>query len=542
MTLLLESSVRITAEIPDRYQEILTPEALDFVAKLDRKFHEDRDVLLAKRYDKQKRIDAGEKPHFHTPTAQIRIDDSWTVTPNPPDLQDRRVEITGPAGDTKMVINAFNSGASVYMADFEDAQSPNWHNVIQGQINLRDAIRRKIRYVGPEGKEYSLNEKTAVLIVRPRGWHLDEKHVWVDGRPVPGALFDFGLFFFHNAKELLKRGTGPYFYLPKLEGHLEARLWNEIFIYSEDSLGLRRGTIRATVLIETILAAFEMEEILFELRDHCAGLNCGRWDYIFSFIKKFNKDPKFVLPDRAQVTMDKSFLAAYVSLLIKTCHKRGAHAIGGMAAQIPVKNNEEANEIAFEKVRLDKLREVKAGHDGTWVAHPGLVPVAKQVFDEYMPQPNQLLSRKQFDSNIGRKELLDVPIGTITLAGLNTNISVGLQYLEAWLGGRGAVPINNLMEDVATAEICRSQLWQWIHHRARLETGEVVTLDMFRSYLRAEILRIRREIGETAYINSHFDQAAKLFQDEVSSLEFPEFLTLSAYDLLLKLKEEPAPN
>ena len=536
MTIQVEPFIRLTTDVSGQFQEILTPEALEFVGDLDRNFHWISSELIQRRHNRQKKLDSGEMPDFLPDTAHLR-NDSWTVSPNPFDLQDRRVEITGPAGDTKMVINAFNSGAATYMADFEDAQSPSWNNVIQGQINLRDAIRRKIRYTSPEGKEYTLNRKTAVLIVRPRGWHLDEKHVLVYGKPVSGALFDFGMFMFHNAKELLNRGTGPYFYLPKLESHLEARLWNDIFNYSENKLGLKKGTIRATVLIETILAAFEMDEILYELRYHCAGLNCGRWDYIFSFIKKFNRDPRFVLPDRAQVTMDKSFLAAYVSLLIKTCHKRGAHAIGGMAAQIPVKNNEEANRIAFEKVRLDKLREVNAGHDGTWVAHPGLVPVAKQVFDEYMPQPNQLLSKKQFEAIIGQNELMDVPKGNITLAGLNTNISVGLQYLEAWLGGRGAVPINNLMEDVATAEISRAQLWQWVHHNARLESGELVTLDMFRLNLEKELGRIRSEIGETSYSTSHFDLAAKLFQDEVSAQEFPEFLTLSAYDVLLNLNE-----
>lgn len=535
----LETKVRISAELSEKQKEILTPEALEFVLELERQFRDTRKDLLLRRHRRQKRLDAGEKPHFLTETAHIRVDDTWSVSPNPADLQDRRVEITGPAGDAKMVINALNSGASVYMADFEDAQSPNWNNVIQGQINMRGAIRRTIQYIGPEGKEYSLNEKTAVLIVRPRGWHLDEKHASVDGGPISGALFDFGLFLFHNAKELLNQGTGPYFYLPKIESYLEARLWNDVFDYSEDRLGLRRGTIRVTVLIETVLAAFEMDEILYELRDHCAGLNCGRWDYIFSFIKKFNKDPTFVLPDRSQVTMDKSFLAAYVSLLIKTCHKRGAHAIGGMAAQIPVKNDEEANRIAFFKVRLDKLREVRAGHDGTWVAHPGLVPVAKEVFDEYMPQPNQILSKKQFDSKIDRKMLLDVPKGSITLAGLKTNISVGVRYLAAWLGGRGAVPINNLMEDAATCEISRAQLWQWIHHKASLDTGEQVTLALFQTHLFEEMRRIREEIGDKAYASSYYDLAARLFKEVVSAPEFPEFFTLSAYDALLKLKQTP---
>jgi malate synthase len=520
----------------EEYQKVLSPEALEFIADFDQKFHKTRDSLLEKRHDRQRRIDLGERPNFLPETASIREDDSWTVSPNPADLQDRRVEITGPAGDTKMVINALNSGASIYMADFEDAQSPTWTNTLKGQANLRDAIRRAIKYQSPEGKEYSLNEKTAVLMVRPRGWHLDERHMLVDGAPVSASIFDYGLFLYHNAKELLKRGTGPYYYLPKLESHLEARLWNDIFEYSEDKLQLKRGTIRATVLVETVLASFEMDEILYELRDHSAGLNCGRWDYIFSFIKKFNNDPRLVLPDRAQVSMDRSFLAAYVALLIKTCHKRRAHAMGGMAAQIPVKNDDAANNLAFEKVRLDKLREVSAGHDGTWVAHPGLVPVAKEVFDEHMPGPNQLESKKQLDVKIGQKELLDVPTGEITIAGLKTDVSVGIQYLAAWLGGRGAVPINNLMEDAATAEICRSQIWQWIHHGARFsQTGETITIEMFRLLLRAELDLLRKDLGERIYNNSYYELAGKLFDTEVSSSDFPEFLTLPAYEILLKI-------
>ena len=536
MTLQLEPNIKMTAEISEKYQEILTPKALEFVADLDRNFSKIRNELLEARHFRQKKMDMGEMPDFLPETAHVRNDSSWTVSHNPIDLQDRRVEITGPTGDTKMVINAFNSGASIFMADFEDAQSPSWQNVVQGQLNLRDAIRRQISYRSPEGKEYSLNQKIAVLIVRPRGLHLEEKHVWVDGRCISGSLFDYGMFLFHNAKELESRGTGPYFYLPKLESHLEARWWNDVFNYSEKALGLKEGTVRATVLIETVLAAFEMDEILYELRDHCAGLNCGRWDYIFSFIKKFNRNPRFVLPDRAQVTMDKSFLAAYVSLLISTCHKRGAHAIGGMVAQIPAKNNEEANRIAFEKVRLDKLREVKAGHDGTWVAHPSLVPVAKEVFDQHMHTPNQISSKEQHDVVIGQKELLDVPSGTITVAGLNTNISVGVQYLAAWLRGRGAVPINNLMEDVATAEICRAQLWQWVYHNARLDSGEPVTLDMIRSNMEKEFDRLRKSVGEANY-SHHLDLASKLFWGDVSAQEFPEFLTLSAYEALLKSNE-----
>ena len=525
-----ESRIEITSEIPQEFQEILTPEAVAFVAELDRRFHRIRDELLSKRHVRQKRLDQGELPNFLSETVHIRNDRTWTVSDNPIDLQDRRVEITGPAADTKMVINAFNSGASVYMADFEDAQSPTWYNIIQGQINLRDAIRGRISYRAPDGKQYSLNQKTAVLIVRPRGWHLDESHVLVDGGQVSGAIFDFGLFMYHNAEELLRRGSGPYFYLPKLESHLEARLWNEIFNYSEEKLALRKGTIRATVLIETILAAFEMDEILYELRDHCAGLNCGRWDYIFSFIKKFNRNPRFVLPDRAQVTMDKSFLAAYVSLLIKTCHLRRAHAIGGMAAYIPVKNDEEANKLALEKVRQDKLREANAGHDGTWVAHPGLVPIAKQVFDESMPQPNQISSKKQFEKIIGQRDLLNVPEGSITLSGLKTNINVGLCYLAAWLGGRGAVPINNLMEDAATAEICRAQIWQMIHHRARLDSGELVDMTLFRANLRSELAKIKEEKGSV----SDIELATKLLEDSVASNDFFEFLTLPAYTILVK--------
>ena len=529
MTLQTSSALQVIPDLAKEFQEILTPEALEFVADLDLKFHKTRDELLMNRRVRQMRLDTGEKPNFLPETAKVRNDKSWKVSSNPIDLQDRRVEITGPAADTKMVINAFNSGASIYMADFEDAQSPTWNNVVQGQINLRDAIRRKITHHSPDGKEYSLNEKTAVLIVRPRGWHLDERHVLRSGKPISGSLFDYGLFLFHNGNELLSRGSGPYFYLPKLESHLEARLWNEIFDYSEDRLGLKRGTIRATVLIETILAAFEMDEILYELRNHCAGLNCGRWDYIFSFIKKFSKNSDFVLPDRAQVTMDKSFLAAYVSLLIKTCHKRGAHAIGGMAAYIPVKNDQEANKVALEKVRQDKLREVTAGHDGTWVAHPGLVPIAKQVFDDHMPQPNQVSSEKQHDVNIGQKDLIAVPKGDITLAGLTTNISVGLRYLTAWLDGKGAVPINNLMEDAATAEICRAQIWQWIHHKNHLDSGELIDVGLFQQKLESELKTMEKQ---SAYPISKLKIAATLFEDTVMAEEFFEFLTLPAYSVL----------
>src|SRR3989441_6511819 len=410
-------------------------------------------------------------PDFLSATRSVR-DSEWRVAPAPKDLQDRRVEITGPT-DRKMLINALNSGARVFMADFEDANAPTWSNLVEGQVNLIDAIERRIGFTSPEGKEYRLNDRVATLVVRPRGWHLDERHVEVGGTPVSGSLLDFGLYFFHNAERLLTKGSGPYFYLPKLESHLEARLWNDVFNFAQDELGLPRGTIRATVLIETILAAFEMDEILYELKDHSAGLNCGRWDYIFSFIKKFRNRPDFVLPNRAQVTMDRPFLNSYVQLLIKTCHRRGIHAMGGMAAQIPIKNDPAANEKALDKVRQDKLREVKAGHDGTWVAHPGLVPIAKAIFDEYMKTPNQIHVKRE-EVSVSAKDLLAVPTGEITEAGLRLNINVGLQYLEAWLRGNGCVPIYNLMEDAATAEISRAQVWQWVRHKARLADGRVI--------------------------------------------------------------------
>jgi malate synthase len=416
-----------------------------------------------------------------------------------------------------MVINALNSGASVFMADFEDANSPTLHNNLDGHINLRDAISRTITYASPEGKQYKLNDKIATLLVRPRGWHLNEKHALIGGRPISGSLFDFGLYFFHNAKRLMDSGSGPYFYLPKLESHLEARLWNDVFNFSQDALGIPRGTIRATVLIETILAAFEMDEILYELRDHSAGLNCGRWDYIFSFIKKFRNFPEFVLPNRSLVTMDRHFLKSYVDLLIQTCHRRGIHAMGGMAAQVPIKNDPVANEQALEKVRQDKLREVRAGHDGTWVAHPGLVPVAKQVFDEHMKGPNQI-SVKREDVHVTAKDLLTVPDGEITEAGLRWNIDVGVQYLDAWLRGVGCVPLYNLMEDAATAEICRAQVWQWVKHGAKLSDGRPVTAEM-----------VRKATDEQSKAGS---KSVELFKQMMTSPDFPEFLTLVAYDYI----------
>src|SRR5947209_76684 len=480
---------------------ILTPEARAFLSKLGGAFEPRRQELLAQRRTVQQDIDNGKLPDFLPGTAEIRQGD-WKVAPIPRDLRDRRVEITGPV-DRKMIINALNSGANVFMADFEDSNSPTWNNNIEGQHNLRDAVRGTIRYESPEGKRYQVGPNPATLFVRPRGWHLDEKHFLVDGKPISASLFDFGLFFFHNAAALLAKGTGPYFYLPKLESHLEARLWNDVFNLAQDELGIPRGTIRATVLIETVVAAFEMDEILYELKDHSAGLNCGRWDYIFSFIKKFRQRPDCVLPDRARVTMDRHFLKSYVDLLIQTCHRRRAHAMGGMAAQIPIKHDPVANEAALEKVRQDKLREVRAGHDGTWVAHPGLVPVAQQVFDATMTGPNQLHVTRD-DARVTAADLLAVPDGEITEAGLRTNVDVGIQYLESWLRGVGCVPICNLMEDAATDEISRSQVAQWLRHGARLTDGRQVTPGLVES-LMAEEMETKQLSG------GKFDLAAKLF-------------------------------
>jgi len=522
-------SLTLTVPLAPPYDEILSPAALDFLQGLAETFMPRRAELLTLRQARQARLQGGEKPTFLPETEAIRAGD-WRVAPLPPDLLDRRVEITGPT-ERKMVINALNSGASTFMADFEDANSPTFDNLIQGQINLRDAVRRTITYTSPEGKAYRLNEQTAVLLVRPRGWHLEEKHLLLDGQALSGALFDFGLYFFHNVHALLERGTGPYFYLPKLESHLEARLWNDVFIWAQDRLNIPRGTIKATVLIETILASFEMDEILYELREHSAGLNCGRWDYIFSFIKKFHHDPAYILPDRAQVTMTVPFMRAYTLKVIQTCHRRGVHAMGGMAAQIPIKNDPTANEEALAKVRADKEREASDGHDGTWVAHPGLVPVAKEVFDRLMPAPNQI-QRLREDVNISAEDLLAVPQGTITEKGVRWNMRVGLQYLEAWLGGNGCVPLYNLMEDAATAEICRAQLWQWFHHHARLDDGRVLDFSLFDSWLEEELDSIRVEIGAERFDSGHFARASQLFIEMTKAETFVEFLTLPAYDLL----------
>ncbi|HTV54503.1 MAG TPA: malate synthase A [Terriglobia bacterium] len=526
MTIPVQEEVRITRPISPAQSEILTEDAMSFLTKLANRFEERRQDILRTRAARQKEIDGGRMPGFLPETASIREQD-WQVAPIPPDLLDRRVEITGPV-DRKMIINALNSGASVFMADFEDSNSPTWQNNLDGQINLRDAIKGTIDYVSPEGKKYELASKIATLMVRPRGWHLEEKHFLVGGKPISGSLFDFGLFFFHNAKPLIANGTGPYFYLPKLESHIEARLWNDVFNFAQDELGIPRGTIRATVLIETILAAFEMDEILYELRDHSAGLNCGRWDYIFSFIKKFRSRPDFVLPNRAQVTMERHFLNSYVLLLIKTCHRRGIHAMGGMAAQIPIKNDPAANNTALEKVRQDKLREVRAGHDGTWVAHPGLVPVAKEIFDAHMKSANQI-SRKLEDVRINAKDLVTVPGGDITDQGLRWNIDVGLQYLAAWLGGNGCVPIYNLMEDAATSEICRAQVWQWVKHGAKLSDGRTVTADLVRQATAEELEKLRIELGSERFDAARFKTASEIFERMMTSADFPEFLTLLAY-------------
>lgn len=526
----LPKGVEIRALALPEYASVVTPDALAFIAKLHRNFESRRQELLARRVLRQKEFDAGKLPDFLGETAGVRSSE-WAIVPQPRDLLDRRVEITGPT-DRKMVINALNSGASTFMADFEDANCPIWANMIEGQANLRDAVRRTIDFE-QGGKKYRLNDQIAVLIPRPRGWHLDEKHVLVDGRQVSGGIFDFALYFFHNTRELLARGSGPYFYLPKIESHLEARLWNEIFTSAEDELGVPRGTIKATVLIETVVAAFEMDEILWELREHSAGLNIGRWDYIFSCIKKFRANGNFCLADRAQVTMTAPFMRAYALLLVKTCHRRGAPAMGGMAAQIPIKNDPAANEAALEKVRQDKLREVTDGCDGTWVAHPGLVSVAKEIFDKHMPQPNQY-GKQRPDVNVGAKDLLDFrPERPITEAGLRNNISVGIQYLGAWLAGNGCVPVFNLMEDAATAEISRSQIWQWIRSpKGVLDDGRKVTKELFRSLLAEELPKVKTYLGGDAWRTGKYEEGAKLFERITTDDSYVEFLTLPAYALV----------
>ncbi len=522
--------IEIAASFSEGYETILTTDALGFLKALHVRFNARRKELLQKRQERQAAIDNGQMPNFLPTTRHIR-EGNWVVAPLPADLLDRRVEITGPV-DRKMVINALNSGAKVFMADFEDSNTPNWDNNIQGQINLRDAIIKTIDFTNPKnGKYYQLKEKTATLMVRPRGWHLEEKHITYNGENMSGSLVDFGLYFYHNAYNLIKKGSGPYFYLPKMESHLEARLWNDVFVYAQEALVIPQKTIKATVLIETILASFELHEILYELRDHSAGLNCGRWDYIFSYIKKFRNLPGFVLPDRAKVGMTTHFMSAYSQLVIQTCHQRGVHAMGGMAAQIPIKNDPEANEQALEKVRKDKILEVKNGHDGTWVAHPALVQVAKKVFDQYMPQKNQI-KNKRADVNVSAQDLIQVPNGAITEEGLRININVGILYIESWLRGNGAAAIYNLMEDAATAEISRTQVWQWIKNEAKLEDGRTITYDLYRKLLPEELEKIKTYVGEAQFKNGKFEDAVQLFDRLVKEEEFVEFLTLPAYEMI----------
>ncbi|HEX4985415.1 MAG TPA: malate synthase A [Burkholderiales bacterium] len=521
--------MKVLGPITPEYAQILTGDALDFLAKLHRRFDARRLELLARRAQRQNEIDAGKLPDFLPETKAIR-EAQWQVAPVPADLQDRRVEITGPT-DRKMVINALNSGANMFMADFEDSSTPTWDNQIQGQINMRDAIAGTISFTSPEGKHYQLSAKPATLLVRPRGWHLVEKHVTVDGQPVSGSLFDFGLYFFHNARTRVQKKSGIYLYLPKMESHLEARLWNDVFEFAQQELGLPRGTVKATVLIETILATFEMDEILYELREHSAGLNCGRWDYIFSCIKKFKNQKDFILADRGLVTMTSPFMRAYSLLLIKTCHRRGAFAMGGMAAQIPIKNDAAANDAALAKVRADKEREASDGHDGTWVAHPGLVAIAKEAFDKVMKTPNQI-AKKRDDVNVSAKDLVNFqPRGPITEQGVRININIGIQYMGAWLAGTGCVPIFNLMEDAATAEISRAQIWHWIRsEHGVLDDGRKVSKELFRELVPQELAKVRQMLGEKGYAAGKYEEGAKMFQELTLADEFVEFLTLPAYD------------
>lgn len=526
------SEVEIQVPLSEANERILTPAALQFLGYLQRKFNGRRLELLQARSLRSEAIKAGELPVFLPETEPIRKA-SWTVNAIPADLQNRRTEITGPV-DRRMVVNALNSGAKVFMADFEDASSPTWANMIEGQANLYDAIRRRIDFTAENGKIYRLHEKVATLLVRPRGWHLEEKHLLIDGKPMSASLMDFGLYIFHNAHQLVQNHSGPYFYLPKLEGHLEARLWNDVFLAAQEWLNLPLGTIKATVLIETILAAFEMDEIIYELRHHMAGLNAGRWDYIFSIIKKFKDYPEFILPDRTQVTMQMPFMRAYCRLLVQTCHKRGAHAIGGMSAFIPSRRDTEINNIAFERVKADKELEVSTGFDGTWVAHPDLIPIAQEPFDRLLGNALHQKHVLREKDSIEARELLDVYIegATITEAGIRTNCNVGMLYIASWLRGVGAAAIHNLMEDAATAEISRAQLWQWLHHGAKTNEGRSITLDWYKTILADEISKIKAEVGEKAYEEGKYRQAAELFDRLVTQSHFESFLTLPAYALL----------
>jgi len=527
---ILMLKIDFSSEVKNRYEDLLTDEALNFLAKLHENFNNKRINLLKRRETRQKAFDQGKFPEFPKETEHIRNSD-WIVEPLPHDLLDRRVEITGPV-DRKMVINALNSEAKVFMADLEDSNSPTWQNVMEGQQNLRDAADRNITYVNPKnGKEYILRKDPAVLMVRPRGLHLNEKHLLIDGLEMSASLFDFGLYFFHNVKQLLANNTGPYFYLPKLEHYTEARWWNEVFVFSQAFLNIPQKTIKATVLIETITASFQIDEIIYELKDHMSGLNCGRWDYIFSYIKKFRKHEGFNIPDRDQVTMASPFMEAYSLLVIQKCHKRNVHAIGGMAAQIPVKNDDKANEIAFDKVRKDKVREAKNGHDGTWVAHPGLVSVALDIFNEYMPEKNQIFNKRN-DIYITEKQLVEIPEGNISEAGIRKNINVGILYIESWLMGVGAAALYNLMEDAATAEISRTQIWQWLQNEAELIDGRKFTVEMYFKFLEEEKQNIKIMLGEKRFEDGKFNLAVEIFDNLVLTEEFEEFLTIPAYEYI----------
>ncbi len=527
--IVMETQTQFSIQAENHYESIFTPELTEFLNELHQKFNSKRLRLLEQRKMKQVDFDLGQKPTFPEETLEIR-NGNWTCAKLPEDLLDRRVEITGPV-DRKMIINALNSGASTFMADFEDSNSPTWENCMEGQINLSDAINRQIDFVNEEGKSYRLGEKLAVLLVRPRGLHLEEKHIEINDEKASGSLIDFGIYFFRNAKKLLENGSGPYFYLPKLEHYKEARWWNDVFVFAQNYLGISQGTIKATVLIETITASFQLDEILYELKEHSSGLNCGRWDYIFSYIKKFRNQPEFIVPDRDQVTMTSPFMSAYSKRVIQVCHKRGVHAMGGMAAQIPVKNNEEENEIAYAKVRADKEREVKNGHDGTWVAHPGLVPVAKKIFDDLMPTKNQI-DKKFEEYQISESDLIEIPQGTITEKGVRKNINVGILYIESWLMGTGAAALYNLMEDAATAEISRTQVWQWLKNEAKLEDDRTLLPEMIMKWQDEELENIKKYVGEERYENGKFKLAAEIFDDLVLNDHFEEFLTLLAYKYL----------
>ncbi|KPE52050.1 malate synthase A [Chryseobacterium indologenes] len=524
----METKTQFKIKAQKQFEAVFTPDLTDFLIALHQNFNERRLELLEDRKKIQSELDHGKMPEFLSETESIR-NGKWTCAPLPENLLDRRVEITGPV-DRKMIINALNSGARTFMADFEDSSSPTWENCIQGQVNLADAVRRNIDFTAENGKSYKLNEKTAVLLVRPRGLHLPEKHIEINGEEASGSLTDFGIYFFNNAEQLLSNGSGPYFYLPKLEHYQEARWWNDVFVFAQNYLGIANGTVKVTVLIETITASFQIDEILYELKDHSSGLNCGRWDYIFSYIKKFRNLPGFMVPDRDQVTMTSPFMSAYSKRVIEICHKRNVHAVGGMAAQIPVKDDEEANTIAFEKVRGDKEREVKNGHDGTWVAHPALVQVAMEVFDQYMPEANQI--DKKFEYHIKESDLLEVPRGEITEKGVRKNINIGILYLESWLMGTGAAAIYNLMEDAATAEISRTQLWQWLKNEAELSDGRKLTREMILQWESEEIDHIEKYVGENRFKTGKFNLAKELFNELVFSEKFEEFLTLKAYPFI----------